>query len=865
MQLGARTTGGLVTVVVANGGTGYTAPPSVSVGGGTGSVLYSQLAGTAVGSVVVQVAGTGYSASSSVSFSGGGGTGAAGTAYGYTGTLRPISFFKGRYNDLYGVDGMGRGVRWDGSSTGVSPIGVAAPATMPAVTASTTSSSGTIRSIQILDGGNGYHSPPTVGFAGGTPSRVAAARASLAGGRVTKIELTDPGAGYATNPSVTVSGGIGTGATFSVGVLGQVAAVDVVSPGSGFATTAVPTAVFANTNGLTNAYVRFSVNQAGQLDPAEIMSAGTGATAAGVTASVTGGGGTASSLSVRMRYSVAAVTVGNSGSGYFAPPLITFRAASSDPDGFGAAASASVNSAGQITGVTVYAGGSYREPPTAIIEDTQAVAQAETRRPMRGVYKCCFRYIDSTPASQGGPRASSISPLREVDAGDGKDSLAWSVSHGTVDGRVKAMELWRTTSDQSVLLFRVATILTTDPAWSATFTDTLSDEDLKDPDRSGYAIMPVTLPSGQINARRFDPPPGEFAVGVMFQDRAWYAVDTTGTRPNSLLYSEVDEPESVPSANELVVQENAGEPDRVVALIPLGAYLLIAQQTHLYKLAYVAQPVIDASIVLTGYRGILNNRCWAVMGGVAFIVDGVGAYAFDGNKEEAISVAIDNYWRDGVIDFSKSEKFHVQADHAARVMRFFYCQSSDSEPVRALCYSIATQAWWEEQFATAVTAGCAIVASARRVALAAGADGVWRSESPASSEAVEYSYRTGPMQLVNEGGSRAVSLVYTPTVSDSTLNLRMHYNNSSTPRVNAVASDTGTGFVTQAGATSAQLNLKKSRSSLGDSTGYATARLSGRVSPESAGGDRHIAVAVAGTQGASDPVAIHSIRIDGAT
>jgi hypothetical protein len=865
MQLGARTTGGLVTVVVASGGTGYTAPPSVSVGGGTGAVLYSQLAGTAVGNVVVQVAGTGFSASSSVSFSGGGGTGAAGTAYGYTGTLKPISLFKGRYNDLYGVDGMGRGVRWDGSSTGVTPIGLAAPVSMPAVTASLTSSSGGVWAIQILDGGNGYYSPPTVGFTGGTPSRGAVARASLVGGRVTKIDVIDSGAGYATTPSVALTGGIGSGASFTVGVLGEVAGIAVVNPGSGFATTAVPTATFGNTNGLTNAYVRFSVNQSGQIDPAEVMSAGTGATAAGVTASVTGGGGTGTSLRVRMNYSVTAVTVGNSGSGYFAAPLITFRPATSDPEGFGAAATASVNSAGQITGVTVYAGGSYREPPTAVIENTQAIAQVETRKPFRGVYKCCFRYIDSAPPSQGGPRASSISPLKEIDAGDGKDSLQWSVTHGTVDGRVTAMELWRTTSDQSVLLFRVATILTTDGAWSGSYTDLLSDDELKDPDRAGYALMPVTLPSGQINARRFDPPPGEFAVGVMFQDRAWYAVDTTGLRPNSLMFSEVDEPESVPSANELVVQENTGEPDKVVALIPLGAYLIVAQQAHLYRLAYVAQPVIDASIVLAGYRGILNNRCWTVMGGVAFIADSVGIYAFDGNGEEAISVAIDNFWRDNVIDFSKADKFHVQADHAARVVRFFYCQSADAEPTRALCYSIATKAWWEEQFATAVTAGCASVSGGRRLSLSGGADGEWRAESLSSSESVSYAVRTGPMQLVNEGGSRSLALVYTPTASDSTLSLRLHYNNSTSPRANAVASDIGNGFTTQTGSTAAQLNMKKTRSALGDSTGYAVARLSGRVTPESAGGDRHVAMALAGTQSAGDPVVIHSVQIEGAT
>ena len=123
-------------------------------------------------------------------------------------------------------------------------------------------------------------------------------------------------------------------------------------------------------------------------------------------------------------------------------------------------------------------------------------------------------------------------------------------------------------------------------------------------------------------------------------------------------------------------------------------------------MSYVAQPVIDASIVLSGYRGILNNRCWAVMGGVALLVDDYGLYAFDGNSEEAVSVPVDNYWRDGLIDFSKSDKFHVQADFASKVVRFFFCGASQDEPTQALCYCVATKAWWGESYPVAVTTGC---------------------------------------------------------------------------------------------------------------------------------------------------------------
>ena len=102
---------------VTTGGTGYTAPPTVafSGGSGTGASAVAHMAGTLVESVVITNAGTGYTSNPTVSLSGGGGTGAAATAAAYTGSLRPISFYKGRFNDMYGVDGMGRGIRWNGT------------------------------------------------------------------------------------------------------------------------------------------------------------------------------------------------------------------------------------------------------------------------------------------------------------------------------------------------------------------------------------------------------------------------------------------------------------------------------------------------------------------------------------------------------------------------------------------------------------------------------------------------------------------------------------------------------------------------------------------------------------------------------
>lgn len=867
-MIGQRNTGGLVSVVVTTGGTNYTSPPTVTVSGGTGVTAYAQIDSKRVAGVVIAAAGTGFTGSPTVTFSGGGGTGAAAIGYANTGTRNPACFFKGRYGDIYAVDGMGRGVRWDGGATAVEPIGLASPLIGPAVTSSGTTVSGFVKDIQIIGQGSGYSDPPTVVFTGGTPAKAAQAVAEIRSGRVQSIRITEPGAGYQATPAITLTGGQGSAPTFTVGVLGAVRGLRITASGSGYTTdqSQAPTIVFANSQGLTQAVAACFVNAAGQIDSVSVIAGGTGATTSGVTAAVAGGGGTGAALAVDMNYRVNAVTVATSGSGQYSSPTIVFRPAVADAFGSGAAATASINSTGNVTGVTLVSGGAYGDIPSAIVEPDAAKLVATIGQPISGEYRCCIRYIDDTGKLVGGPVPSSISELVKVEANSGATGLTWTFSHPYLDDRVHGMELWRTTADQQVLLFRVATILRSAAAFTGTYADTLADQELADPERENYGLMPVTLPSGQINARRFQVPPGEFAAGVMFQDRAWYAVDTTGQRPNTLMYSEIDEPESVPDANELILQENTGDPDKIVALIPLGSELLVAQQSHLYKLNYVAQPVLDASVVLGGYRGILNWRCWDTMGGVAFLADSHGIYAYDGNGEEPISVPIDNLWRDGIVDLSKAEKFHLACDMTTKTVRLFYCRAADSEPVRALCHCVATKAWWEETYPVAVTANCLSALGARLTTVYGCAAGEFRqlTGTDDGGQAIPYEFRSGNYPLNSKDSNRAIAILYRPTVGDSDLRLRLHYNDSATPRPNAIATNTGHGFVTTAAGTEAVLNMKATRSALGEANGLARAYYSGRNDERSAGADRHVAVAVAGTQASTNEVRLHSILVEGA-
>lgn len=867
MIVGGRTAGGLVEIRVLSGGTGYVSAPTVSIagGGGTGASAVAVMAGTRVESIIVTSQGTGYTGSPTVALTAATGSGASAVAYAYTGGVRPMSFFQGRFGTVYGVDGMGRGVRWTGGTNSVGPIGLHKPAVGPSVTGGTASLGKRVSAIQMVDSGRGYASAPTVAFTGGSPTRPAQAQAVIINGRVAGVRVSDPGAGYSSAPQISFSDGIGTGATFSVGVGVEIQSVRVTARGSGYTSSGpdAPTIAVSTSNGLTDFSAAVVVGADGSVLGVDVINAGTGATTT-PTFAVTAGTGSGAAVTADVIYTLSAVTVGNSGSGYQTPPFITVRPDPRDPLGTGAEVEAQVNSSGNVTGVTVLGGGQYTLPPTALIVNTAARAQASLAAAMRGKYVCAIRYIDDTDPEQGGPLASSISHLVEVDGGTGTGSLVWSFSHPYVDTRVTAMELWRSSGDQAVLLFRVATIKKTDPEWSGTYTDTLSDPDLTDATRDGYGLMPVTLPSGQINARRFEVPPGRFAVGVMFQDRAWYAVDTSGQGRNSLYYSEVDEPESVPAANELIVQENTDMPDGVVALVPLGSMLLVAQSSHLYRLMYVAQPVLDASITLVARRGVLNNRCWAVMAGVGFFADSVGIYAFDGNQEQSISVSIDNYWRDQIVDLSKADKFHVDADHLTRTVRFYYCRAGDAEPVRSLCYCTATQAWWEEQYPTAVTATASSFLAGQLRQLRGGSDGLWRKESGTqdSGSGVPYSLRTGNLEL-DPGPDRTITVLYKPTPNDSNLDVSLFFNNSDTARPNAIQSDRGSGFTSTAGGP-ATINMKKTRSALGDATGSASAHYAGRKSERSAGGDQHLAVQVGGTQ-AADQVSLFSVRIAGVT
>lgn len=607
------------------------------------------------------------------------------------------------------------------------------------------------------------------------------------------------------------------------------------------------------------------------------------------TVTVSGGDGTGAAARARMRYRVVGVRVLATGSGYYGRPRIVFTGG----DGGGAVAEAIMNTDGGIIGVRLLHGGSYRTPPKAELvpdwkEEPRTASLTPVMRPaIQGKYWCALRYVDDTTEANRGPIPSSISTLAELELAGNNGSISWGIPTSGLEDRVHKIELWRTTADQALVLYKAGEVTKATAVAGAvsnvyTYVDAMSDAELADPTRAGFDALPITLPNGQPNARRFNPPPQNKKVVAIFQDRAWYAVDVPGrtwtggtdataAEPNSLYFSEADEPESVPETNEIVIQENVKGQDRVTALMPFGGGMVVFQERHCYRLTFVSQPLIDANVNLIGQRGCLNQRCWDTYDNVAYVVDSMGMYMLDGANAVPLSDPVETFWSDNIIHFASSKWFFVRVDPVTRIVRFFHSVSA-GQPDRALCFHPLTKAWWVETYAQTFAAMECMTTGGRQSLIAGGQTGALYKfdtgpqdiNSSGANAGVACSIRTGNMALVDEKGSRSIRTLYRPTTADCNLSLALHYNNSATPRNAAVRTDRGTGFTTDGGA-AATLNLKLTRSALGDATGYAVCSYAGRLDDRSAGTDRHLAIALSLTRPSAESAILYGAALEGVT
>lgn len=308
---------------------------------------------------------------------------------------------------------------------------------------------------------------------------------------------------------------------------------------------------------------------------------------------------------------------------------------------------------------------------------------------------------------------SDFSPIADVTAdvnGSGRASvMQWSLGSVTAPQRADHVEFFRTSSDQSLVFYRLelyGTVANGVITLTSSSTDGLSDEELFDIDRPNYAALPVVLPNGGLNAYRFGTARSDMAVGVAWQDRLWYGVTTSGQDANTVFFSEYDEFESCPDANELPIQTNLRTTDFLTALIPFGHVLMAMQNLHAYSINYNTDPSVDAVINLVAHRGVFTQNCWDIFDELIYAADERGIYSMSQSGEvEVLSDPVRNYFDDNLLDLADKQNFFLKVDNNTGILRFFTVLASSANttyPHFALCYHIRNKTWWTESWPTAL-------------------------------------------------------------------------------------------------------------------------------------------------------------------
>ncbi len=176
----------------------------------------------------------------------------------------------------------------------------------------------------------------------------------------------------------------------------------------------------------------------------------------------------------------------------------------------------------------------------------------------------------------------------------------------------------------------------------------------------------------------------------------YYVICTDPANYNTILFSEPGEPESVPTDNALTLQEDG---DRLRGMMPLGAYLYLFKQRHVYRMSTAGDPRRDSIAMLVARRGCLNQRSWCRIERAAFVLDRQGAYMFDGSAPVPISSAVDDPYFRARVNWDAARWFHVEHAPDEFTVRCFVALDHDWWPRDVLAFNYQLGQWHHERHA----------------------------------------------------------------------------------------------------------------------------------------------------------------------
>lgn len=191
---------------------------------------------------------------------------------------------------------------------------------------------------------------------------------------------------------------------------------------------------------------------------------------------------------------------------------------------------------------------------------------------------------------------------------------------------------------------------------------------------------------------------------------ALYAIRAAPAERRLLYFTESGKPESWPAINAMSIQEDG---DEITGLMVRGAWLYVLERRHAYRVTFGSDPLRDGGVFPASTRGCVNNRCWVVVGDVAYMLDEQGLHRFDETQDDqSVSGAVQELFRpSGVaahrINWAAQDQFHAVHYQPQETIRWFVCLDGACRPQHALAYNYGMQRAWIDKFPYPVTAACA--------------------------------------------------------------------------------------------------------------------------------------------------------------
>lgn len=188
---------------------------------------------------------------------------------------------------------------------------------------------------------------------------------------------------------------------------------------------------------------------------------------------------------------------------------------------------------------------------------------------------------------------------------------------------------------------------------------------------------------------------------------ARYAIQVSDAERDLIYYSEPLLPEAFSITEALSVPYDGEE---ITGLMPLNSFLYILKRNAIHKFSGQDDPAKDGTIFFVNSRGCVNNRCWQIVDGTAYLLDEKGIYSFSGGDFNTLSERIRTIFSNDNdtygIQWSSSRFFHSVHDPADGTIRWFVTMGGGYLPMHAICFNYSEGRFWVERFYRPVGGSC---------------------------------------------------------------------------------------------------------------------------------------------------------------